>query len=86
MERVAASAVIIWRNQAGRTMTPIYIGTAGWSVPSRYAAEIPQGGSHLERYARRLNAAEINSSFYRPHQRKTYDAGRGPHLRASVFQ
>jgi uncharacterized protein YecE (DUF72 family) len=54
-------------------MTPIYIGTAGWSVPSRYAAEMPQGGSHLERYARCLNAAEINSSFYRPHQRKTYE-------------
>lgn len=24
------------------------------------------------RYAQRLNAAEINSSFYKPHQRKTY--------------
>jgi uncharacterized protein YecE (DUF72 family) len=49
------------------------IGTAGWSVPSAYAAEIPPGGSHLERYARRLDAVEINSSFYRPHQRKTYE-------------
>jgi uncharacterized protein YecE (DUF72 family) len=55
------------------TPSPLYIGTAGWSVPSRYAIEMPQGGSHLERYARRLNAAEINSSFYRPHQRKTYE-------------
>jgi uncharacterized protein YecE (DUF72 family) len=54
------------------TPYPLWIGTAGWSVPSRYAAEIPPGGSHLERYARRLNAVEINSSFYRPHQRKTY--------------
>jgi uncharacterized protein YecE (DUF72 family) len=52
---------------------PLRVGTAGWTVPSRYAAEIPQGGSHLERYARRLNAVEINSSFYRPHQRKTYE-------------
>jgi uncharacterized protein YecE (DUF72 family) len=34
---------------------------------------MPAGGSHLERYARRLNAVEINSSFYRPHQRKTYE-------------
>ena len=51
---------------------PLRIGTAGWSVPSRFAAEIPPGGSHLERYARRLNAVEINSSFYRPHRRKTY--------------
>ena len=53
--------------------SPLYIGTAGWSVPSRYFAEVPCGGSHLERYARRLNAVEINSSFYRPHQRKTYE-------------
>jgi uncharacterized protein YecE (DUF72 family) len=42
-------------------------------VPSRYVAEVPPGGSHLERYAWRLNAVEINSSFYRPHQRKTYE-------------
>lgn len=41
-------------------------------MPSRYAGEVPAGGSHLERYARRLNAVEINSSFYRPHQHKTY--------------
>src|SRR6201994_2902744 len=54
------------------TSTALRIGTAGWTVPSRYAAEISPGGSHLERYARRLNAVEINSSFYRPHQCKTY--------------
>jgi len=52
---------------------PARIGTAGWNIPSAYAAEIPHGGSHLERYARRLNAAEINSSFHRPHQCKTYE-------------
>jgi uncharacterized protein YecE (DUF72 family) len=54
------------------TSSPLWIGTAGWSVPSRYAVELPPGGSHLERYARRFDAVEINSSFYRPHQRKTY--------------
>jgi uncharacterized protein YecE (DUF72 family) len=54
------------------TLSPLWIGTAGWSVPSRYAAQVPAGGSHLERYARCLNAVEINSSFYRPHQHKTY--------------
>lgn len=52
---------------------PLRIGTAGWAVPSLYAAVMPRGGSHLERYAQRLNAVEINSSFYRPHQRKTYE-------------
>jgi uncharacterized protein YecE (DUF72 family) len=55
------------------TQLPLRIGTAGWSVPARYAAEMPPGGSHLERYARRLNAVEINSSFYRPHRRTTYE-------------
>jgi uncharacterized protein YecE (DUF72 family) len=54
------------------TSSPLWIGTAGWSVPSRYAAELPSDGSHLERYARRFGAVEINSSFYKPHQRKTY--------------
>jgi uncharacterized protein YecE (DUF72 family) len=60
---------------ATTTMTPLplRVGTAGWSVPSRYVAEVPPGGSHLERYARHLNAVEIDSSFYRPHQRKTYE-------------
>lgn len=47
-------------------------GTAGWNIPARYAAQFPGAGTHLERYAARLNAVEINSSFYRPHQRKTY--------------
>jgi uncharacterized protein YecE (DUF72 family) len=55
----------------------LWIGTAGWSVPSRYAADVPAGGSQLERYARALNAVEINSSFYRPHQRKTYERWAG---------
>ena len=49
-----------------------FIGVAGWSIPARYAAEIPQAGSHLERYAHRLNAVEINSSFYRSHRLETY--------------
>jgi uncharacterized protein YecE (DUF72 family) len=54
------------------TRPEIRVGTAGWSVPSAYAEAFPAEGSHLERYAQRLNAVEINSSFYRPHQRKTY--------------
>jgi uncharacterized protein YecE (DUF72 family) len=50
----------------------IKIGTAGWSVSSAYADAFPADGSHLERYAQRLTVVEINSSFYKPHQRKTY--------------
>jgi len=29
-------------------------------------------GSHLERYAAMMNCVEVNSSFYRPHQQKTW--------------
>jgi uncharacterized protein YecE (DUF72 family) len=50
-----------------------YIGTAGWSIASRYADTFTGTGSHLQRYAERLNAVEINSSFYKPHRRQTYE-------------
>ncbi len=50
----------------------IRTGCAGWSLPRAVWPAFPAGGSHLERYAARLNVAEINSSFYRPHQRDTY--------------
>jgi len=49
----------------------IRIGTAGWSFPRDL--DFPAEGSGLERYAARLGYVEINSSFYRPHQRKTYE-------------
>jgi uncharacterized protein YecE (DUF72 family) len=61
------------KSTARTRLPPLRIGTAGWSINSRYVAQIPRDGSHLERYARRLNAVEINSSFTRPHQRKTYE-------------
>ncbi|MFG6108495.1 DUF72 domain-containing protein [Stenotrophomonas nematodicola] len=48
------------------------VGCAGWSIPSRYAALFGPGDSALARYATRLDVVEINSSFYRPHQRSTY--------------
>jgi uncharacterized protein YecE (DUF72 family) len=51
----------------------LFVGTAGWSVASRYAEAVPGPGTHLERYASRLDAVEINSSFYGPHQHKTYE-------------
>jgi uncharacterized protein YecE (DUF72 family) len=50
----------------------ILIGTAGWSIPAQYASEFDDGASHLERYAKRFSAVEINSSFYRPHRKSTY--------------
>lgn len=51
----------------------IRIGTAGWSISSRYTDRFPGTGSHLERYSQQMNCVEINSSFYRPHQHKTYE-------------
>ena len=46
--------------------TTPHIGTAGWSLPRDAAHAFPGLDSHLERYARILTCAEINSTFYRP--------------------
>ena len=51
----------------------IRIGTAGWSIPAAYRSRFPDSGSQLEKYAAELTAVEINSSFYRPHRRTTYE-------------
>jgi uncharacterized protein YecE (DUF72 family) len=64
-----------------------YLGCAGWSLPRDIQPDFPPEGSHLQRYAGRLNAAEINSSFHRPHTRATYErwaAAVPPHFRFSV--
>jgi uncharacterized protein YecE (DUF72 family) len=50
----------------------VRIGTAGWSVPRAAADRFAGPGTHLQRYSRRLNCAEINSSFHRPHAAATY--------------
>lgn len=49
------------------------IGTAGWGIPGRYKADFPESGSHLERYAKRFSIVEIDTSFYKPHRRVTYE-------------
>ena len=55
----------------------IHIGTAGWTLPKDHAPAFPPPGdaklTHLQRYAHRLHCVEINSSFHRPHQRKTWE-------------
>jgi uncharacterized protein YecE (DUF72 family) len=51
----------------------IHVGTAGWNIPRAHRARFPETGSQLQRYAARLNAAEINTSFYRPHAIATYE-------------
>lgn len=49
----------------------LHIGTAGWQLP-KSLSDSGEKGSHLERYAERFNAVEINSTFHRPHQAKTF--------------
>ena len=51
---------------------PLLVGCAGWSLGSKDASAFPCEGTHLERYAKVFPCVEINSSFYRPHQQKTY--------------
>jgi uncharacterized protein YecE (DUF72 family) len=65
----------------------IYVGTAGWSIPRVHGEHFSSKGSHLERYSAVLAAVEINSSFYRPHRRSTYErwaASVPKHFRFSV--
>ncbi|MBZ9796949.1 DUF72 domain-containing protein [Mesorhizobium sp. ES1-4] len=64
-----------------------FIGTAGWGIPTRYRQDFPQPGSHLERYSRHFPIVEIDTSFYKPHRRETYErwAGAVPeHFRFAV--
>ncbi len=51
----------------------LFIGTAGWNIPSSTRDHFPQEGTHLQRYADVFQCVEINSSFYRDHQPKTYE-------------
>ncbi|HET7813626.1 MAG TPA: DUF72 domain-containing protein [Candidatus Baltobacteraceae bacterium] len=51
----------------------IYVGTAGWAIPRQSRDAFPAGDSLLQRYAAVFQCTEINSSFYRPHRRTTYE-------------
>lgn len=50
----------------------VFVGCAGWSLPAPVQPAFPARGTHLERYAARFPAVEINSSFHRPHRPATY--------------
>lgn len=65
----------------------IYVGRAAWSLAKKQQCFFPEVGTHLERYAGRLPAVEINSSFYKQHQAKTYARWAAcvpPHFRFSA--
>jgi len=50
----------------------VRVGSAGWSIPGEHAGRFPREDSHLIRFAQRLPAVEVNSSFHRPHRPSTY--------------
>jgi uncharacterized protein YecE (DUF72 family) len=69
--------------EAGR----ILVGTAGWSIPRACSPQFIEEGTHLQRYASRMDCTEINSSFSRFHAAATYAkwaASTPPHFRFSV--
>lgn len=52
----------------------IRVGTAAWALPRTVRDRFPaEAESNLHRYAARFSATEINTSFYRPHKRATYE-------------
>src|SRR5512133_2872103 len=51
----------------------IAVGCAGWSLPRQEQHRFAPGESHLQRYASRFAATEINSTFHRPHQARIYE-------------
>jgi uncharacterized protein YecE (DUF72 family) len=55
------------------TSSRVRIGCAGWSIPSGHAHLFGEGDSHLARYATRFDVVEINSTFHRPHQPRTFE-------------
>jgi uncharacterized protein YecE (DUF72 family) len=50
-----------------------HVAVAGWSLRKEHAQLFAAEGSHLQRYASRFAAVEINSSFYRSHKQETYE-------------
>ncbi|HEX6040473.1 DUF72 domain-containing protein [Longimicrobium sp.] len=57
---------------AESTSASVLVGTAGWTLPADVQAAFPPEGTHLQRYAGRFPAVEINTTFYRPHRPSTY--------------
>lgn len=51
----------------------VRVGCAGWSIPSPHAALFGEGESHLARYATRFDVVEVNSTFYRQHEPRTFE-------------
>ena len=52
------------------------IGTAGWALPKALRVSDSAQKPVLQQYAQLFDVVEINSSFYRPHRRSTYERWR----------
>jgi uncharacterized protein YecE (DUF72 family) len=50
----------------------IRFGCASWQLPKAVRGRFPDGHTLLARYAQRLPAVEVNSSFYRHHRQSQY--------------
>jgi uncharacterized protein YecE (DUF72 family) len=65
----------------------IHVGCATWGIAAAHGDRLPLGRSNLERVAKRLPAAEVNTSFHRSHRESTWArwaATVGPSFRFSV--
>jgi uncharacterized protein YecE (DUF72 family) len=58
--------------QPSRPSAICHVGTAGWAIPRAVGDRFASEGSGLHRYASVFSAAEINSTFYRPHRPETF--------------
>ena len=63
----------------------LFVATAGWSVPRQHATLAARDGTGLQKYASILGAVEINSTFYRRHQLKTFERWRASVPKAFRF-
>lgn len=55
----------------------MHVGIAGWAIRKEQSELFDPEGTHLQRYASRFDAVEINSSFYKSHRRDTYEKWAG---------
>ena len=65
----------------------IYVGCATWAIAAEHDKRLPPGRFRLERYAKRLPATEVNSTFHRAHRLSTWQRWAeltGPSFRFSV--
>jgi uncharacterized protein YecE (DUF72 family) len=61
------------KQSSGFSSEAARIGCAGWTIPRQSGDKFASGESHLARYSQTFNCCEINSSFYRPHKKETWE-------------